>query len=146
MSVELAGDGFDELMSKVERERGFAVASYKQTCLRRRVASRMRACGVDSLADYYRHLERDTTELDRLVGALTVSVTSFFRDPEVWRPVAEHVVPELWHSERTDVRIWSAGCASGEEAYALAMLFHRHASVQGMLSQIDRVQILATDL
>ena len=139
-------DGFDALMGKVERERGFACASYKQKCLRRRVGVRMRARGLDSFTDYSRLLDRDDVEFDRLIGALTISVTRFFRDTPVWRSVTTDVIPELWRSERADIRVWSAGCASGEEAYSAAMLFHRHAARLGMLPQIGRVQVLGTDI
>jgi chemotaxis methyl-accepting protein methylase len=107
---------------------------------------RMRARGIESFDDYAHLLDRDAAELDRLVGSLTVSVTRFFRNLPVWDVIAGDVVPELWQSERADIRVWSAGCASGEEAYSLAMLFHRHAATQGMLAQIGRVQVLGTDV
>jgi chemotaxis methyl-accepting protein methylase len=55
-------------------------------------------------------------------------------------------VPRLWSSQLSDIRIWSAGCASGEEAFSMAMLFHRHAAVNGMLGQIERVEVMGTDV
>ena len=139
-------DGFDALMRKVERERGVVCASYKQKCMRRRVGLRLRARGVDSFVDYADLLDRDAAEFDRLVGSLTISVTRFFRDAPVWSAIARDVVPALWDSDRPDLRVWSAGCASGEEAYSIAMLFHRHAAVAGMLAQIERLSILGTDV
>ena len=139
-------DGFDALMGKVERERGFSCARYKQKCLRRRVAVRMRALSLASFAEYSHLLDHDAGEFDRLIGTLTISVTRFFRDTPVWRAVSTEVVPVLWESDRPDITIWSAGCASGEEPLSMAMLFHRHAAKLGMLAQIDRVKILGTDV
>jgi chemotaxis methyl-accepting protein methylase len=130
----------------VERERGFACASYKHSCLRRRIKTRMRMRDAATYDDYMRVLDRDPREVDRLVDALTINITRFFRNRFVWDTVAEHVVPSLWTSELTDIRVWSAGCASGEEALSMALLFHRHAAVNGMLAQIDRVAVTGTDV
>jgi chemotaxis methyl-accepting protein methylase len=144
--TEEPDDGFDVVMGLVERERGFASASYKQKCLRRRVGVRMRIRGTQSFHDYARLLEGDELELDRLVDSLTINVTHFFRNWPVWESIAREVVPVLWKSQEGEIRVWSAGCASGEEAYSIAMLFHRHAAISGMLAQIDRVNVLGTDV
>src|SRR3954471_21453970 len=80
MTVEPANDGFGELMTKVERERGFACASYKDKCLRRRVSLRMKAVGVESFVDYSMFLDGDAAEYDKLVDSLTINVTRFFRN------------------------------------------------------------------
>lgn len=146
MIAETADDGFTALMDKVQRERGFVSASYKENCLRRRVGVRMRIRGVATFSDYTALIDRDGTELDRLVDALTINVTRFFRNWPIWERIAEEVVRPLWHAELPEIRAWSAGCASGEEAYSLAMLFHRQAATQGMLAQIERVHVLGTDL
>ena len=137
---------FAELTRKISRERGFACASYKEKCLRRRIAVRMRARGVHTYADYARVLDADATEYDRLLDALTINVTKLFRNWPVYQVLYERVVPELWALETPHVRVWSAGCSSGEEPYSLAVLFHRYAAVQGMLPQIGRVEILGTDI
>jgi len=146
MTLEPPDDGFAALMDKVERERGFGVGGYKQTCLRRRVQARMRLRGAVSFAGYAALLDRDSHEFDKLVDALTINVTRFFRNAAVWEQIASQVVDPLWHSEEPELRVWSAGCATGEEAYSIAMLFHRLAAVNGMLSQMGRVRILGTDL
>lgn len=138
--------GFATLLDRVERERGFACASYKHTCLRRRIKTRMRMRDAATYEEYLRVLDRDAREMDRLVDALTINVTRFFRNRFVWDAIAEHVVPALWSSEIADLRIWSAGCASGEEALSMALLFHRHAAVNGMLAQIGRVVVTGTDV
>ncbi len=138
--------GFAALVEKVERERGFACASYKQSCLSRRIRTRMRAKGMDSYKSYMDYLDREPREMDRLIDALTINVTRFFRDWPVWDLVASRVVPSLWSTELDTIRVWSAGCASGEEAVSAAILFHRYAAVNGMLSQIRRVSVAGTDV
>ena len=135
------------LMGKIEREHGLLLSSYKQPCLRRRLAVRLRACGVHTFAAYAEVLEKVPAEYDRLVGALTVNVTRFFRNPETWVLLRERVVPELW-AGRGRVRVWSAGCASGEEPYSLALLFAEHAGGDdhGEAALARRLAIDATDL
>lgn len=138
--------GFVALLDKVQRERGFACASYKDSCLRRRIKTRMRARGADTYQAYAAVLDRDSREMDKLIAALTISVTRFFRNQPVWDVIADTVVPRLWESELNDIRVWSAGCATGEEAVSMAILFHRHAALNGMLGQIDRVSVIGTDV
>jgi chemotaxis methyl-accepting protein methylase len=139
-------DDFAKLTRKISIERGFGCASYKEKCLRRRIAVRMRARGVHTYTDYARILDTDTAEYDRLLDALTINVTKLFRNWEAYAALAEHVVPELWHRETPAVRVWSAGCSSGEEPYSLAILFHRYAATSGMLAQLSRVDVLGTDI
>ena len=137
---------FEELTRKISRDRGFACASYKEKCLRRRIAVRMRARGVHSYRDYARVLDIDSGEYDRLLDALTINVTKLFRNASVYESLAEHVVPVLWNAERRLIHLWSAGCSSGEEPYSLAILFHRYASLHGQLDQIGRVDVVGTDI
>lgn len=136
---------FEELTKKISRDRGFACASYKEKCLRRRIAVRMRARGVHSYADYARVLDSDLTEYERLLDALTINVTKLFRNWSVYEAIAEHVVPALWRSE-DEISVWSAGCSSGEEPYSLAILFHRYAALHGLLGRIGHVDIIGTDI
>ena len=136
---------FDELTKKISCDRGFACASYKEKCLRRRIAVRMRARGVHGYADYARILDSDAAEYDRLLDALTINVTKLFRNWSVYEAIAEHVVPALWKSERA-IQVWAAGCSSGEEPYSLGILFHRYAALHGLLRHLDRVDILGTDI
>ncbi len=99
-------DGFQALLDKISRDRGFRCASYKPTCLRRRVGVRMRARGVHRYADYAGLLDRDAAEYDLLLDALTINVTKLFRNPEVYHALAREVVPALWaSSQRADPRV-----------------------------------------
>jgi chemotaxis protein methyltransferase CheR len=137
---------FVDLTEKISRDRGFACASYKEKCLRRRIAVRMRARGVHTYADYARLLDSDSAEYDRLLDALTINVTKLFRNWSVYETIAEQVIPALWKADTRPIRVWSAGCSSGEEPYSLAVLFHRYAAFQGELPRIDRVDVLGTDI
>jgi len=136
-----------ELMGKIEREHGLLLASYKQPCLRRRLAVRMRACGAHTFTAYADVLDRVPGEYDRLLDALTVNVTRFFRNPETFAVLRERVVPELCERGRR-IRAWSAGCASGEEPYSLALLFAERAGADAGegAALLRRLTIDATDL
>jgi chemotaxis protein methyltransferase CheR len=145
MTEQTAGD-FDQLTRKISADRGFGCASYKEKCLRRRVAVRMRARGVHTYVDYARLLDNDSAEYDRLLDALTINVTKLFRNWEAYASMETNIVPALWRRERQAIRVWSAGCSSGEEPYSLAVLFHRYALINGVLGQLHRVDVLGTDI
>ena len=137
-------DGYAALTEKITRERGFGCASYKEKCVRRRIAVRMRARGVHTFEEYGQVLDRDRHEYDLLLDALTINVTKFFRNPETFAAIDREIVPALYARVEPEIRIWSAGCASGEEPYSLAMLMHRYAIAHG--KRLDRVDVLGTDL
>ncbi len=137
---------FQALLEKISRDRGFHCASYKTTCLRRRVGVRMRARGVHRYLDYAGLLDDDASEYDLLLDALTINVTKLFRNPDVYHAMRRDVIPALWESRAPRIRVWSAGCASGEEPYSLAALFHLHAAERGELDRLSRVEILGTDI
>ncbi|HEX9484299.1 MAG TPA: protein-glutamate O-methyltransferase CheR [Gemmatimonadaceae bacterium] len=139
-------EAFASLTEKIARERGFGCASYKEKCLRRRIAVRMRAKGVHTYGDYARVLDTDQQEYDRLLDALTINVTKLFRNWETYAAIAEKVVPALW-ARSGPIEVWSAGCSSGEEPYSIGALFHRHAESLGQLADLaTRVRILGSDI
>jgi chemotaxis methyl-accepting protein methylase len=144
--IESQHGDFLELTRKISLERGFGCASYKERCLQRRIAVRMRARGVHSYRDYARLLDADADEYDRLLDALTINVTKLFRNWEAYASIAATVVPELWGRRASRIRVWSAGCSSGDEPYSLAALFHRHAETSGTPEQLRRLDILGTDI
>ena len=149
MSAEasLLGDPeFAALTAKIARERGFGCAAYKEKCLRRRIAVRMRARGVHTYADYARVLDADTHEYDRLIDALTINVTKLFRNWETWAAIGRVVIPELWARRDQRIGVWSAGCSSGEEPYSLAVMFHAHAERMRELHRLTRVAIVGSDI
>ena len=138
--------GFIALTEKIARERSFGCASYKEKCLRRRIAVRMRARGVHRFADYAALLDRDAVEYERLLDTLTINVTKLFRNWSTFDALARQVVPILWEGAARPIRGWSAGCSSGEEAYSLGILFHQHAAARGESADPSRVQVLASDI
>ena len=145
--AELTDAAFVALTDKISREKGFGCASYKEKCLRRRIAVRMRARGVHTYADYARVLDTDTHEYERLLDALTINVTRLFRNWETYAAIAEKVVPQLWDREGSPINVWSAGCSSGEEPYSLAVLFHHYAELKGQARDVDRrVRVLGSDI
>jgi len=147
-AIAATGDaaGFAALLAKIAREREFVCHSYKEKCLRRRIAVRLRAKGVATYDDYARLLESDPREYDTLLDTLTINVTKFFRNWDAFSALSRTVVPSLWSLPADALNIWSAGCASGEEAYSLAALFHSHATEQHDTARLSRVRVLGTDI
>jgi len=143
---DLSDAAFTALTAKIASDRGFGCASYKDKCLRRRIAVRMRARGVHTYADYARVLDSDQHEYDKLLDALTINVTKLFRNWETYSVMRERVVPALWELPEPVLNVWSAGCSSGEEPYSLAILLHRHAAMRGETADASRVQVLASDI
>ncbi len=148
MTAELQEDpaGFARLTAKIATERGFGCAGYKEKCLRRRIAVRMRARGVHTFDEYARSLDGDAVEYEKLLDALTINVTKLFRNWEVYDAVSRLVVPPLWALGAPELRVWSAGCSSGEEPYSLACLFHRHAVAARDEARLDSLRVLGTDI
>jgi two-component system, chemotaxis family, CheB/CheR fusion protein len=134
-----------ELLDYVKRSRGFDFTGYKKTTLSRRVEKRMAAVGSETFAEYQDYLEVNPREFAELFNTILINVTSFFRDAPAWAFLAEEVVPRLIETKPADepLRIWSAGCASGEEAYSVAMVL---AEAMGEQAFTERVKIYATDL
>jgi chemotaxis methyl-accepting protein methylase len=136
---------FRALLEQVARDRGFPCANYKDGCLRRRIAVRMRARGAADFAAYAHLLALDPHEYERLIEVLTINVTRLFRDADAWELLAERVLPGLWeHVPRFTA--WSAGCASGEELYTVAALLHRHALRTATTHRLERATVIGTDI
>lgn len=138
--------GFAALIDLITAGSGFRCQSYKERCLRRRIAVRMRARGAHSFGDYSRLLDNDEGEWERLLDALTINVTKLFRNAEAYESLAQRIIPDLWQRDEERIRVWSAGCASGEEPYSIATLFVAHAAAIGQSERIDRVNVLGTDI
>jgi chemotaxis methyl-accepting protein methylase len=139
-------DEFLALTEKIARDRSFGATGYKNSCLRRRIAVRMRARGAQDYPAYAQILDADPTEYERLLDVLTINVTKLFRNPDAWRAVEQRVLPVLWALPSARLSCWVAGCASGEEAFTLAALWHRFASERAAVPQLGRVEIVGTDI
>lgn len=134
-----------DALHEVLRRSGVQYDHYKIRCIERRLATRMRARGVSTYDEYARLLQADPGESARLAQALTINVTRFFRNWPAFEVLSNIAIPELWRGTGV-IRVWSAGCAAGEEAYSLAALFHHYAVRTGTQSLVSRVEILGTDI
>lgn len=138
--------GFAALTRKISREAGLTLEAYKDKCLRRRIAVRMRACGVHTYLDYQTVLEQSPVEYERLKDAITINVTRFYRNADTWNLLRANLLQEVCEPGRGEVRAWSAGCASGEEPYTLAVLIADHLDRQGRSDRLGQVTVDATDI
>jgi len=134
---------FEALTEKISRERGVSCGSYKDKCLKRRIAVRMRARGVHTYEDYGKILDQDAHEYQELLDALTINVTKFFRNAETWTALKPHL--EALAKARPKLRVWSAGCSSGEEPYTIAVLM-TEVGAQGVIdaTDVDRLSLERT--
>lgn len=148
-----AGRNFDkepafELLKKaITESTGFNCEQYKEAHFKRRVNVRVRATNSENYEEYLRLLKKNSAEHEYLIKVLTINVSEFFRNPETFRVIEKEVIPFLIKS-RSDslvksIRVWSAGCATGEEAYSLAILLHR---VLGRDLDRYRISIIGTDI
>jgi chemotaxis methyl-accepting protein methylase len=137
----------DRLIVRVRESRGIDLSMYRKAYLERRLAARMRVVGVDTYRKYADLLEGDPSEYRRFLDVLTINVTEFYRDQAVWDVLSSQVIPDILASKKEGrsrtIRIWSAGCATGEEPYSLVMLL-----LDALGPQLSRVHlsVLATDL
>ena len=136
---------FERLLEYVRDARGFDYTGYRRPTLMRGFEKRMHAVGAADWGAYRAYLEHHPDEFSELFNTILINVTGFFRDKETWDVLAEDVVPKLLASreEPASIRVWSAGCASGEEPYTISMLL---AEALGEEAYKDRVKIYATDV
>jgi two-component system CheB/CheR fusion protein len=138
-------DAFEALLSYLKESRGFDFTGYKRTSLMRRVRRRMSQIGIEDFGEYIDLLQVNSEEFAALFNTILINVTAFFRDPDAWEFIRGEVVPMLLaeRGPEAPIRIWSAGCASGEEAYSLAIVL---AEALGPEQFRQRVKIYATDV
>ena len=130
---------FRDLLQYVEDRLGFATSHYNDSYLGRRFNARMRRTDCDDYAEYLERLASDDSEGERLLDALSINVTSFFRNPPMWETLRS--VLRSISAERRRIRLWSAACSDGREPYSLAMLAMDDPDVDE-----SRVSITATDI
>ncbi|WP_246275895.1 CheR family methyltransferase [Methanolobus zinderi] len=119
---------FASLKNIIKTRLGFNCEYYKDSHFRRRIDVRLRATGSENFGEYIQVLKQDQNEQDILLETLTVNVTNFFRNSEVYDIIEKEVLPAVIKSKgigmNKSIKIWSAGCSIGVEAYSIAMLFH----------------------
>ena len=145
LATSTADPGWTELLQYLHVARGFDFQGYKPTTLVRRVRKRMNMRGIESYDAYQEYIELHQDEFGELFNTILINVTNFFRDPESWEALRTMVIAPLLaaKSNAEPIRAWSAGCASGEEAYSIAMVL---AEEMGVEQFRGRVKIYGTDV
>ncbi|MBF0620896.1 MAG: protein-glutamate O-methyltransferase CheR [Magnetococcales bacterium] len=126
----------DLLLEAIFRKYGYDFRDYARASLKRRLRHRMSQEKIQSYSEMQHNLLYNTAFFDRLLESLSVSVTEMFRDPNVYRILRESVIPIL--NKRPLLKVWHAGCCTGEEVYSMAILLHE-------ADLLNRTQIYATD-
>ncbi|WP_459957832.1 CheR family methyltransferase [Nocardia sp. IFM 10818] len=140
-----ADAALEDLLVFIRDSRGFDFTGYKRSSLTRRIRKRMHEVRVGDYLDYRDMLESDAEEFRHLFNTILINVTSFFRDLESWEYLQREVLPEIIGAgdPGDEIRIWSAGCSSGEETYSLAIAL---AEVLGLEEAVRRIKIYGTDV
>ena len=136
---------FENLLNYLNHSRGLDFTGYKRNTLKRLTSRRMQRLGVASYNEYLDYLQVHPQEHNNLFNSLMLNVTDFFRDRPAWDCLQTDAIAQIINSKQPSepIRLWSAGCATGEEAYTLAILF---AEALGIEQFCQRVKIYATDL
>lgn len=139
------GNALDCIFAQLHARTGDDFSRYKRSTVLRRVGRRLQLNGLADLAAYSAYLRLHPEETAELMRNLLISVTHFFRDAEAWQALAENQIPSLFEGKNSgdQLRVWVAGCASGEEAYTIAILLAEHAAG---LEAPPEIQSFATDL
>lgn len=139
--------GFLSLKKRILQDTGLDCSKYKDPYLQRRFNVRMRSTGCHSYECYRQHLIKNPSEYEKLLSEITINVTQFFRDAPVFKVLREEVLPLVVYQRVKEndptIRVWSAGCSSGEEPYSVAMIIH---DLLGEAFGQFKVEIVASDI
>jgi chemotaxis protein methyltransferase CheR len=145
--LDISPEAFDFILNTLKELRGFNLDIYKEKCIKRRIAIRIRKTGFTSASEYGEFLMRNEAEPDHLLKVLTIHVSQFFRNPSTFQKLKEEIFPDLFalceRENRAMLKLWSVGCASGEEPYSAALILKEYFT--DPLSR-SGVAILATDV
>lgn len=147
--VQISDDQFTNCTRKVfalvRSATGHDFSHYKQNTIRRRIERRMAVHQIDKISDYVKYLQNTPPEVDTLFKDMLIGVTNFFRDPEAFKFLEEKAIPDMLktRSPGTQIRIWTVGCSTGEEAYSTAILL---SEVMDKLKEHFDIQVFATDI
>lgn len=137
-----AENALQKILVLLRAQSGHDFAHYKRSTVARRLERRLAIHQIDTLDHYAQYVQQTPSELEALFRDLLIGVTQFFRDPAAFQALEQQIIPQLF-ADKAVIRIWSVGCATGEEAYSLAILL---AERQEVLKQTFRVQVFATDI
>ncbi len=121
--------GIDRIIQEIKRLKNIDFSGYRRAMLTRRIEARMVKVGVNGYKEYLNRLRSDEAESERLISEIGINVSSFFRNPLVFEIISHNLLPDIiekkGREESRELRVWSAGCAAGEEAFSLAILIHQ---------------------
>lgn len=138
---QVSDKGLPELILDVQKRLNIQLTNYKQDYIKRRLLSRMNSTRSKDFVEYHQYLRTHPEEEEKLRNALTINVTKFLRDPDVFNLVGREIFPAIIRDKRS-IKIWSAGCSSGEEPYTYAILLAEQAKPGVLLNNV----ITATDI
>lgn len=131
-------DAYEQFIEKIYRKIGLDLTKYKRPQMERRITSLMRSCDCENFVEYFNLIDTNKPQMDRFINHLTINVSEFYRNPGQWQVLHDKILPELL-KQNPNLKIWSAGCSTGEEPYTLAMVVNQ-------VSPRGNHQIIATDI
>lgn len=133
----------NEIKKYVQEKRGLDLSYFKPAFLSRRIGVRMKMLNMSNSSQYAELLNSDLNEVGSLYDSLSINVTKFYRDKQVWQVFGNKIIPNLLKNTKPNekLRLWSCGCASGEEPYSLAIMFS-----EILKNPINKLKIIATDI
>ncbi len=143
VNISISYKDLKEITEFVQKKRGLDLSYFKPAFLTRRIGVRMKMLNMTSSSQYAQLLNSDLNEVGSLYDSLSINVTRFYRDKQVWQIFGNKIIPNLLKDSKISdkLRIWSCGCASGEEPYSLAIMFSEFFD-----NPKNKIRIQATDI
>ena len=143
VDVSISEKDLKEITEFFQKNRGLDLSYFKPAFLSRRIGVRMKMLNLTSSSQYAQLLNSDTNEIGTLYDSLSINVTKFYRDKHVWQVFSNKIIPNLLKNSKPHetLRIWSCGCATGEEPYSLAIMFN-----EALKESKIKFKVLATDI
>jgi chemotaxis methyl-accepting protein methylase len=143
LDISISDKDLKEITEFVHKKRGLNLSYFKPTFLSRRIGVRMKMLNISSSSQYAKLLNSDLDEVGILYDTLSINVTKFYRDKKVWQAFENKIIPNLLKNSKISekLRIWSCGCATGEEPYSLAIMFS-----EALDNPKNKIKIQATDI
>ena len=142
LEVSVPNPELEKIKKRVLDKTGFNLSYFKPTFLSRRINVRMKVLNITNGSEYADLLKSESDEILSLYDSISINVTKFFRDKQVWNTFSKNIVPKLFDGETNKtIRIWSAGCATGEEPYSIAIMLQEY-----LKDRNYKIKIIATDI
>jgi chemotaxis protein methyltransferase CheR len=132
-------DKYDVFKKNINNLINIDLNYYKEKQMKRRITSLMNRNGFDDFDEYFLALKTDKIMLNQFINYLTINVSEFYRNPSQWQVLEKHIIPSLMDNNKTQLKIWSSACSTGEEPYSLVMLLTR-------FYDLKNIKVLATDI